>query len=171
LRVFGCPTYVRLDASLRAKFENKAWKGTFEGYAFDSPFLLVYNPDTSYVIRGMNVVFDEIWRDNIPSSPGPPLPEDDDYDDDYEVVPLLVPQVPTIEGSDVHEKDSTQLPSDVPTRTMQLELERIGRIVQLPVLAGREHRLSGRSTSTPRTALPPKSYSLLYLNPPLTVEP
>ncbi len=78
------------------------------------------------------MVFDETWRDNILSSPGPPLPEDDDYDDDYEIVPLLVPQVPTMEGSNVHEEDSTQLPSDVPTRTMQLELERIARIAEAP---------------------------------------
>jgi len=64
---------------------------------------LVYNPATRHVIRNKNVVFDEAWRDNMPSSLGPPLPEYDDYDDDYEIVPLPIPHVPTLEDSDVHE--------------------------------------------------------------------
>jgi hypothetical protein len=42
LRVFGCPAYVHIDVSLRAKFGDKAWKGIFVGYAFDSPAWLVY---------------------------------------------------------------------------------------------------------------------------------
>jgi len=41
LRVFGCPTYVHIDVSLRKKFGYKAWKDMFVGYAFDSPTWLV----------------------------------------------------------------------------------------------------------------------------------
>ena len=37
LRVFGCLAYVHIDASLRKKLGDKDWKGTFAGYAFDSP--------------------------------------------------------------------------------------------------------------------------------------
>ena len=59
LRVFGCPAYIHIDVSLRNKFGDKAWKGTFVGYAFDSLALLIYNPVTRHVIRSKNVVFDE----------------------------------------------------------------------------------------------------------------
>ena len=59
LRVFGCPTYVHIDVSLRKKFGDKARKGVFVGYAFDSPAWLVYNIVTRKVIRSRNVVFDE----------------------------------------------------------------------------------------------------------------
>jgi hypothetical protein len=41
LRVFDCPTYVDIDMSLRRKFGDKAWKGVFVGYAFDSSVRLV----------------------------------------------------------------------------------------------------------------------------------
>jgi hypothetical protein len=91
LRVFGCPACVHIDSSLRKKLGDKAWKDTFVGYAFDSPAWLIYNPTTRHAIRSRNVVFGETWRDTIPSSQGPPLPEDNDYDDDYEVVPLSSP--------------------------------------------------------------------------------
>jgi hypothetical protein len=37
LRVFGCPAFVHIDVSRRKKLQDKAWKGTFVGYAFDSP--------------------------------------------------------------------------------------------------------------------------------------
>jgi hypothetical protein len=67
LGIFGCPAYVHIDASLRKKFGDKAWKVIFVGYAFDSPAWLVYNPATRHVIRSRNVVFDETWRDTIPS--------------------------------------------------------------------------------------------------------
>ena len=59
LRVFGCPAYVHIDASLRKKFRDKAWKGIFVGYAFDSPAWMIYNPVTRHVIRSRNVVFDD----------------------------------------------------------------------------------------------------------------
>ena len=64
------------------------------------------------------MVCDETWRDTIPSPQGPPLLEDDDYDDDYEVAPLSIPQVPTVEISDVHEEDRNEPSTDVPTRAM-----------------------------------------------------
>jgi hypothetical protein len=68
LRVFGCPAYVHIDVSLRAKFGDKAWKGIFVGYAFDSSAWLVHNPVTRHVIRSRNVIFDEAWRDSLPST-------------------------------------------------------------------------------------------------------
>ncbi len=60
LRVFGCPAFVHIDASRRRKLQDKAWKGTFVGYAFDSPAWLIYNPTTRKVIRSRNVVFNEL---------------------------------------------------------------------------------------------------------------
>ena len=75
----------------------------------------------------MNVIFDETWRDSLPSSPGPPIPEDDDYDDDYETVSSLEPQAPSSESIDYQDNNS-----DVPTRVMQLELDRLGRIADNP---------------------------------------
>ena len=62
LRVFGCPAYVHIDASLREKLGDKAWKGTFVGYAFDSPAWLIYNPTTRHAIQSRNVVFDGSTR-------------------------------------------------------------------------------------------------------------
>ncbi len=130
MRIFGCPTYVHIDASLRKKLGNKAWKGIFVGYSFDSPAWLVYNPATRHVIRSRNVVFDETWRDTIPSPPGPPIPEDDVYDDDYEIIPLPIQQEPTVEISDVSKEDPDE--PEAPTRYMQLELDRIARVVAAP---------------------------------------
>jgi len=102
-------------------------KGIFARYAFDSLAWLVYNPATRHVIRSTNAVFDETWRDSLTSSPGPPIPEDDDYDDDYEIVSPLEPQAPTTESNDVQEGNP-----DVPTRVMQLELERLDNITDNP---------------------------------------
>ncbi len=118
LRVFGCPAYVHIDASLRKKLGDKARKRIFVGYAFDSPAWFIYNPVTRHVTRSRNVVFNETWRDTIPSTQGPPLPEDDDYDDDYEVVPLPIPQVPNVETGDLPKKDLGEPSTDVTTRTM-----------------------------------------------------
>ncbi len=67
LRTFGCPAYVHIDLSQRAKFSAKAWQCIFVGYAFDSPAWLVYNPITKKVIRSRSVVFDEAWRHDLPS--------------------------------------------------------------------------------------------------------
>jgi hypothetical protein len=126
LRVFGCPAYVYIDVSLRTKFGDKAWKGIFVGYAFDSLAWLVYNPVTRHVIRSKNVIFDEAWRDSLPSSPGPPIPEDDDYGDDYEIVFPHEPQA-TPENSDAQADNF-----DVPTRLEQLERDRLDRIIDNP---------------------------------------
>ena len=38
---------------------DKAWKGIFVGYAFDSPAWLVYNSVTRRIIRSRNFVFNE----------------------------------------------------------------------------------------------------------------
>jgi hypothetical protein len=106
LRTFGCPAYVHIDSSQRAKFDAKAWQGIFVGYAFDSPAWLVYNPVTNKVIRSRSVVFDETWlhqptspttTGEPPTTPLPalsppnasgetlqshPLTDDDEFDDD-----------------------------------------------------------------------------------------
>jgi hypothetical protein len=76
------------------------------------------------------VVFDETLRDTIPSPQGPPLLEDDDCDDDYEIVPNPIPQAPTTEIIDTIQ-DYPDEPV-APTRTMQLELERVARIAMAP---------------------------------------
>ncbi len=76
------------------------------------------------------MVFDETWRDTIPSPQGPPIFEDDVYDDDYEIVPNLISQAPAEESVDTTE----EYPDEpvAPTRTMQLELERVARITTDP---------------------------------------
>jgi hypothetical protein len=130
LRVFGCPAYAHIDASLRKKFGDNAWKGIFIGYVFDSPAWLIYKPVTRRVIRSRNVVFDETWRDTIPSPQGPPLLEDDDYDDNYEIVPNPIPQTHGAEIIDTIEEDPDE--AVAPTRTLQLELERVARIAMAP---------------------------------------
>jgi hypothetical protein len=61
IRVFGCPTYVNIDSSQRAKFSPKAWQEIFVGYSFESPSWLVYTPSTKRVIRNRNVTFNETW--------------------------------------------------------------------------------------------------------------
>jgi hypothetical protein len=128
LRIFGCPAYVHIDSSLRTKFGDKAWKGIFVGYAFDSPSWLIYNPATRRVIRSRNVIFDETWRDTLPSPQGPPIPENDIYDDDDCEV---VSPPPVHEPSDAN-IDSDPQETEAPSRTMQLELERTARIAADP---------------------------------------
>jgi hypothetical protein len=59
MRVFGCPAYVHVDKSQRRKLDDRAWKGVFVGYAYESPAWLVWNPATRRVLRSRNVVFDE----------------------------------------------------------------------------------------------------------------
>ena len=76
------------------------------------------------------MVFDETLRDTIPSPQGPPLLEDDDCDDDYENFPNPIPQAPTTEIIDTIQ-DYPDEPV-APTRTMQLELERVARIAMAP---------------------------------------
>jgi hypothetical protein len=127
LRVFGCHAYVHIDVSLKAKFGDKAWKCIFVGCAFDSLAWLVYNQVTRHVIRSKNVIFDEAWYDSLPSSSGPQIPEGDDYGDDYHIDSPPEFQAPTTESSDVQEENL-----DVPTRAMQLELERLDRISDNP---------------------------------------
>ncbi len=57
--MFGCHVFVHIDASRRRKLEDKAWKGIFVGYAFDSPALLIFNPTTRKVVQSRNVIFTE----------------------------------------------------------------------------------------------------------------
>jgi hypothetical protein len=59
MRVFDCQAYVHVDKSQRRKFDDRAWKGVFVGYASESPAWLVYNPATRRVVSSRNVVFDE----------------------------------------------------------------------------------------------------------------
>jgi hypothetical protein len=59
MRVFGRPAYVHVDKSQCRKLDDRAWKGVFVGYAFESPSWLVYNPATRRVVSSRNVVFDE----------------------------------------------------------------------------------------------------------------
>ena len=49
LMTFACPAYAHIEHSRRKKFEDKAFKGIFVGYAFDSPAWLIYNLATQRV--------------------------------------------------------------------------------------------------------------------------
>jgi hypothetical protein len=40
-KTFGCLAYAHIDQSRRKKIEDKAFKGIFIGYAFDSPSWLI----------------------------------------------------------------------------------------------------------------------------------
>ena len=59
LHCFGCECYVHVDAGRSKKFEAKAFRCIFVGYASESPAFLVYNPVTCQVVRSRNVVFHE----------------------------------------------------------------------------------------------------------------
>jgi hypothetical protein len=117
LRTFGCPAYVHIDSSQRAKLSSKDWQGIFVGYAFDSPAWLVYNPVTNKVVGSRSVVFDETWLQPLPSfmttrEPPPstvpalnppnasretprshPLTVYDDFNEDPPIPAFLPPQV------------------------------------------------------------------------------
>jgi len=116
---------VHIDVSKRKKLQDKAWKGTFMGYAFDSPAWLIYNPITRKVIRSRNVVFNELWRPTVPSAVS--------YDtDSTESLAQLARDAAILDQAD--EPDQEPLPqSSTPTsRFDQLELERIVRIAEAP---------------------------------------
>jgi hypothetical protein len=81
LRTFGCPAYAHIDQSRKNKFEDKAFKGIFNGYALDSLAWLIYNPATERVTRTRSVTFDEEWKSTATT---PPPIITNDYDFDYE---------------------------------------------------------------------------------------
>ena len=66
LRRFGCPAYVHVPRGLRTKWDPKARKGIYVGFAADSKSFLVYFRDTKTVVESFHVVFDE--EDNIDSA-------------------------------------------------------------------------------------------------------
>jgi hypothetical protein len=81
LRTFGCLAYAHIDQSRKNRFEDKAFKDIFIGYAFDSPAWLIYNLATQQVTRTRRVTFDEEWKS--PTKTPPPLDTNDiDSDDD-----------------------------------------------------------------------------------------
>ena len=86
LRTLGCLAYAHIDHSRRNKFEDKAFKGTLIGYAFDSPSRLIYNPVTQRVTRTRIVTFDEEWKSAATTLP-PTINNDYDSDDDDSFVP------------------------------------------------------------------------------------
>jgi hypothetical protein len=87
LMTFGCPAYAHIDQSRKNKCEDKAFKGIFIGYAFDSPAWLIYNPATQRVVTlTRNVTFDEEWKLTATSLP-PITTKDYDSDDDDSFVP------------------------------------------------------------------------------------
>ena len=59
LRVFGCVCYVHIDRSLRNKFQDKAQKCRFVGYADDYKGYRCYDPTNKRIRISRNVVFDE----------------------------------------------------------------------------------------------------------------
>ena len=81
LRTFGCPTYAHINKSRRNKFRDKAFKGVFIGYAFDSPAWLIYNPATQRVTRNRSVTFDEELKSSA-TTPPPIIINDYESDDD-----------------------------------------------------------------------------------------
>jgi hypothetical protein len=69
---------VHIDVSLRKKFGERAWKGVFIDYDFDSHAWLVYNPVTRRFIRSRNVVFDEEWMKILS------IPKEDEGEEEVE---------------------------------------------------------------------------------------
>ena len=60
LRVFGSVCYVHIDSSLRHKFQDKALKCRFIGYAEDYKGYRCYDPLSKRVKISRNVIFDEM---------------------------------------------------------------------------------------------------------------
>jgi hypothetical protein len=89
LCVFGCPSHVYIDQSLRSKPGDKAFKGIFVGYAFDSLAWLVFNPSTNRVTRIRNVTFDETWSPYVKSPCHTPIESGDNSDDEELPAPSL----------------------------------------------------------------------------------
>mmetsp|Transcript_12208 Transcript_12208/g.21920 ORF Transcript_12208/g.21920 Transcript_12208/m.21920 type:complete len:504 (-) Transcript_12208:653-2164(-) len=58
-KIFGCKSYVHVDAALRRKLDDKAWEGVFVGNSPDSPAWLIYNPTTKRTVASRSVIFDE----------------------------------------------------------------------------------------------------------------
>jgi len=134
LRVFGCPAFVHIDESSKRKLGDKAWKGVFVGYAFDSPAWIVYNPRTRKLIRSRSVVFNEAWMD--PSRVDTPhilLPEAPD-DEEEEMLPPL--EIDTSSPTPTE----APAPSSPVSVLQQRELERITRISEAPAPAAKEPR-------------------------------
>jgi len=157
LRVFGCPAFVHIDESSRRKLGDKAWKGLFFGYAFESPAWNVYNPRTRKLIRSRSVVFNEAWM-------GPSrmdtsdilLPEESDDEED-EMLPQQ--EIGTL----------LQVPTEVPAPSFplsviqQLELERITRISEAPRSRG-ERAQASRATTLNDEAQPANESVLLAIH-------
>jgi hypothetical protein len=58
-KIFGCKSYVHVDAALRRKLDDKAWEGIFVGNSPDSPAWLIYNPTTKRTVASRSVIFYE----------------------------------------------------------------------------------------------------------------
>jgi hypothetical protein len=58
-KIFGCKSYVHVDAAMRRKLDDKAWEGIFVGNSRDSPAWLIYNPTTQRTVASRSVIFDE----------------------------------------------------------------------------------------------------------------
>jgi hypothetical protein len=70
-KIFGCKSYVHVDASLRRKLDDKAWEGIFVGNSPDSHALLIYNPTTKRTVASRSVIFYEcellsLFHDHVP---------------------------------------------------------------------------------------------------------
>jgi hypothetical protein len=74
-------SYAHIDQSRRNKFEDKALKDIFIGYAFDSSAWLIYNPTTRRVTRTCSVTFDEKLKSLATTLP-PTITNDYESDDD-----------------------------------------------------------------------------------------
>jgi hypothetical protein len=130
---------VHIDVSQRKKLGDKAWKGVFVGYAFDSPAWLVYNPVTRRVIRSRNAVIDEDWM-KAPSISLPPQTDEEEGEEEDEgtvpsdPAPFPVHQDPVKPGDAPPEElpDPPMAPEVAPTRLERLQLERIARIAEAP---------------------------------------
>jgi hypothetical protein len=58
-KIFGCKSYVHVDAALRRKLDDKAWEGINVGTSCDSPAWLIYNPTTKRTVASRSVIFYE----------------------------------------------------------------------------------------------------------------
>ena len=72
LREYGCAVYVTIPPEDQHKFEPKARRMVFAGYAENSPGYVVFNPSTNRFIISRHVRFDESTFPYLDSSGVPP---------------------------------------------------------------------------------------------------
>jgi hypothetical protein len=151
----GCPTFVHIGESRRKKLGETAWKAVFVGYAFNPHAWIVYNPATRKLIRSRTVVFDELRRKNV-AVPARITENTAEFD----------PEDNPLSPGEVHESLTPKEPEVTsPSKTKQLELERIISIIEAPRTRS-ERAQSARASELNREVNPSDVAILLAITEP-----